>query len=193
MDRWTDCWMSRIEDGQMDKWLEEQDRRGIDGQMVGGVGQKRDRWIGSWMSRIEGGQMDRWIDCWMSRIEEGQIDRWLEEQNRRLINGCMVRLGEEGQPQRFLVRATFSSFFRPSHLGTLVLRLFCVKKFPILEDKTIFLKSGHVRAYNMDGRMAMIISCRNLQTHENDVKFMVFTIVYGSNRSERGRRYRIEE
>ena len=38
----------------------------------------------------------------------------------------------------------------------------------------------------MDGRMAMIISCRNLQTHENDVKFMVFTTVYGSNRSKKG-------
>ena len=38
----------------------------------------------------------------------------------------------------------------------------------------------------MDGRMAMIISCWNLQTHENDVKFMVFTLVYGSNRSEKG-------
>ena len=57
-----------------------------------------------------------------------------------------VNGGEEGQPQKFLVRATFSSFSRPSHLGILVLRLFCVKKFPILEDKTIFIKTGHVRA-----------------------------------------------
>ena len=32
---------------------------------------------------------------------------------------------------------------RPSHLGILVLRLLCVLKFPILEDKTIFKKSGH--------------------------------------------------
>ena len=37
-----------------------------------------------------------------------------------------------------LVRTTFSSFSRPNHLGILALRLFCVKKFPILEDKTIF-------------------------------------------------------
>jgi len=50
----------------------------------------------------------------------------------------MLGRGEEGQPQQFLVRATFSSFSRPSHLGILVLRLFCVKKFAILEDKTIF-------------------------------------------------------
>ena len=35
---------------------------------------------------------------------------------------------------------------RQSHLGILVLRWFCVKKFPTLEDKTIFKKSGHVRA-----------------------------------------------
>ena len=54
--------------------------------------------------------------------------------------------GEEGQPHQSLVRTTFSSFFRPNHLGILVLRLFCVKKFPIIEDKTIFFKSGHVRA-----------------------------------------------
>ena len=31
-----------------------------------------------------------------------------------------------------------------------VLRLFCVLKFLTLENKTIFLKSGHVRAINMD-------------------------------------------
>ena len=51
-----------------------------------------------------------------------------------------VQRGEEGQPQQFLVRDTFSSFSRPSHLGILVLWLFCVNKFSILEDKTIFLK-----------------------------------------------------
>ena len=49
-----------------------------------------------------------------------------------------ITRGEKGQPQQFLVRAIFS-FSRPSHLGVLVLRLFCVLKFPILEDKTIFL------------------------------------------------------
>ena len=54
--------------------------------------------------------------------------------------------GRKGQPQQFLVRATFSSFSRPSHLEILVLRLFCVLKFLILEDKTIFFKSGHVWA-----------------------------------------------
>ena len=52
--------------------------------------------------------------------------------------------GEEGQQQQFLVRATFSSFYRP--LGILVLWLLCVFKFPNLEDKTIFFKYGHVRA-----------------------------------------------
>ena len=57
-----------------------------------------------------------------------------------------VHRGEEGQPHQSLVRATFSSFSRPSHLEILVLRLLCVLKFPILEDKTIFKKSGHVRA-----------------------------------------------
>ena len=35
--------------------------------------------------------------------------------------------GEEGPPQQFLVRATFSSFFLPSHLEILVLRLMCLK------------------------------------------------------------------
>ena len=46
---------------------------------------------------------------------------------------------EEGQPQHCLVRATFSSFSRPSHLEILVLRLLCVWKFLIFEYKTIFL------------------------------------------------------
>ena len=54
--------------------------------------------------------------------------------------------GEEGQPQQLLVRATFSSFSRPNLLEILVLRLLCVERFLILEDKTIFNKSGHVRA-----------------------------------------------
>ena len=64
----------------------------------------------------------------------------LNMQVAHVIRGFMGR-GEEGQPQQFLVRASFSSFSRPSHLGILVLRLFCVncvKKFSILEDKTIF-------------------------------------------------------
>ena len=33
----------------------------------------------------------------------------------------IIKGGEEGQPQQFLVRATFSSFSRPSHLEILVL------------------------------------------------------------------------
>ena len=33
--------------------------------------------------------------------------------------------GKEGQPQQFLVRATFSSFSRPSHLEILVLTTLC--------------------------------------------------------------------
>ena len=77
-----------------------------------------------------------------------------------------------GEPQQFLVRATFYPFSRPSQLGILVLRLLCVLKFTILEDKTIFKKSGHVRAWNMDGikSIVKITLCWNLQTHENDVK-----------------------
>ena len=47
--------------------------------------------------------------------------------------------GEEGQPQQLLVRATFSSFSRSNHHEIPVLRLLCVEKFQILEDKTIFL------------------------------------------------------
>ena len=44
------------------------------------------------------------------------------------------------QPQQFLVRAKFSSFSCQSHLGILVLRLFCVKKnFQFLKIK-LFLK-----------------------------------------------------
>ena len=46
--------------------------------------------------------------------------------------------GEEGQPQQILVRATLSLFSRPSHLEILVLRLVCVLKFLILEDKLFF-------------------------------------------------------
>ena len=37
-----------------------------------------------------------------------------------------VEREEEGQPQQFLVWATFSSFSRPSHLKILVLRSLCV-------------------------------------------------------------------
>ena len=37
----------------------------------------------------------------------------------------IVVWGEEGQPQQFLVRATFSSFSRPSHLEILVLTTLC--------------------------------------------------------------------
>ena len=54
--------------------------------------------------------------------------------------------GEEGQTQQFLVRATFSSIYRPSHLEILVLPLICVLKFLILDDKAILNKSSHVRA-----------------------------------------------
>jgi len=32
--------------------------------------------------------------------------------------------GEEGQPQHFLIRATFSSFSRPNHLKILVLPIY---------------------------------------------------------------------
>ena len=63
----------------------------------------------------------------------------------------------------FLVRATSSSFW-----------LFCVEKFPILENKTIFLNLatlGHKIWMNLS--IAMIISCWNLQTQKNDVKLYV--------------------
>ena len=48
--------------------------------------------------------------------------------------------GEEGQPQQFLVRATFSSFSRLSHLEILVLPIL-FSKILVLQDKTIFLKN----------------------------------------------------
>ena len=57
-----------------------------------------------------------------------------------------VNGGEEAQPQKFLVRATFSSFSRLSHLEILVLRLLCVFKFLNLENKAIFKKSSPVGA-----------------------------------------------
>jgi len=45
--------------------------------------------------------------------------------------------GKEGLPQQFLVRATLSSFPRPSHLEILVLSIFFLKCL-IFPDKTIF-------------------------------------------------------
>jgi len=65
----------------------------------------------------------------------------LEFENLFLLQTILqkpIEGGEEGQAQQFIVRATFSLFSRPSHLGILVLRILCVLKFPILEDKTIF-------------------------------------------------------
>ena len=80
--------------------------------------------------------------------------------------------GEEGPPHQFLVRATFSSFSRPNHLEILVLWLLSVKKFLIIYDKTIFfnLATLGLKLW-IDWSIAMIASCWNLQTHENDVKF----------------------
>ena len=42
------------------------------------------------------------------------------------FKSVFVDQGEEDQPHQSLVRATFSSFSRPSHLEILVLRLLCV-------------------------------------------------------------------
>jgi len=50
--------------------------------------------------------------------------------------------GEDGKPQQFPVQATFFSFFRQIRFEILVLRLLCIVKFIIFEDKTIFQKSG---------------------------------------------------
>ena len=56
-----------------------------------------------------------------------------QEQNNYLyLLWLPVSRGEGGQPQQFVVRATFFSFSRPSHLEILVLRLICVWKSPIL-------------------------------------------------------------
>ena len=65
----------------------------------------------------------------------------LEFENLFLLQTILqkrIEGGEEGQAQQFIVRATFSLFSRPSHLGILVLRILCVLKFPILDYKTIF-------------------------------------------------------
>ena len=75
------------------------------------------------------------------------------------IEFLLYRGGKEGQPQQFLVRVLISSFSCPSHFGIFVLRLLCVLMFPFLADITISFKSGHGRALNMDGRIAMITSC----------------------------------
>jgi len=48
---------------------------------------------------------------------------------------CCASRGEEGQPQQFHVRATFSSFSRPSHLEILVLSILLFLKCP---DKLFF-------------------------------------------------------
>ena len=56
-----------------------------------------------------------------------------------IILDWLITREEEGPPQQFLVRATFSSFSSPSHLGILVHRLLCV----------FLIWSQHI-AYNMD-------------------------------------------
>ena len=59
----------------------------------------------------------------------------------KICQADWLAIGGEGvQPQPFLVRVTLSSFSHPSHLEILVLRLLCVLKFLILEDKTIFFQ-----------------------------------------------------
>ena len=50
--------------------------------------------------------------------------RYNTDKNVNIYDPKVLRRGEEGQPHQFLVRATFSSFYRPSHLKILV--------FPIL-------------------------------------------------------------
>ena len=47
--------------------------------------------------------------------------KYNESTNRtECVKRTELRGGEENQPQQFLVRATFSSFSRPSHLEILV-------------------------------------------------------------------------
>ena len=59
-----------------------------------------------------------------------------------------VRGGEEGQPQQFLVRATFSSISRPSHLKILVFSILFFLSVSSSQIK-LFLKNratlGHKR------------------------------------------------
>ena len=63
---------------------------------------------------------------------------------------CPVPWGEEGKPQQFLVRATFSSVSRPSHLEILVLyKIFFFYESNPLRWEYFFFNSGHVRAWNM--------------------------------------------
>jgi len=57
-----------------------------------------------------------------------------------LISPVFATQGEEGQPQQFLVRATFSSFSCPSHLENLILCFLCVFKFLNLENNAFFDK-----------------------------------------------------
>ena len=54
------------------------------------------------------------------------------------VSCVLCERGDEGQTQQFLVRATFTSFSRPSHIEILFLRLLCALKFLIHKDKTIF-------------------------------------------------------
>ena len=57
--------------------------------------------------------------------------------NKKYYEISTIYRGKEGQPQQFLIQATFSSFSRPSQLEILALRLLCGFKFLILEDKSI--------------------------------------------------------
>ena len=55
-----------------------------------------------------------------------------------LQHNCSVTRGEKGQPQPFLIRATFSSFSRPSHLEISYPFKSIFFMCRILEDENIF-------------------------------------------------------
>ena len=108
------------------------------GGNVGGLlgAGKREEWL-SLRSDIEN-NTDQWLNL---AVKSLNVIQSRPDCVNIIVTQTQVQVlrVEECQSQQFLVRATFSSFSRPSHLGILVLRLFCVLKFPILEDKTIFL------------------------------------------------------
>ena len=86
---------------------------------------------------------NEWYSQELHRISQGRSDSNISDVKPTRSKYVLVKLrnrtttvrrGEEGQPQKFLVRATFSSFSCPSHLEILVLRLLCVLMFPFHGD-----------------------------------------------------------
>ena len=76
---------------------------------------KRKMWFGSHEDEVKCRKRNKWLTIVVRKLYEAAC---LTPTHKTWVEG-----GEEGQPQQFLVRATFSSFSHPSHTKILVLQI----------------------------------------------------------------------